>query len=163
MSAVASTAPAGAATNSCWQRVIADWRDGHIDGSYSPRCLQAALQNMPEDIRIYGSAVEDITRLLTRTAHAAQAATPKPRPAVRHPASPARPSKAKSAPANPSRSLAGRPKTAREVSIQRVAAADTPKTVGDFPLPTVLLIGSVAAAAAVLVSAFVLHVRRRRA
>jgi kynureninase len=54
---------ASAAT--CWQRVIDDWRDGRIQGSYTPACLRAALRNLPEDLRVYGSAEEDITRALT--------------------------------------------------------------------------------------------------
>ena len=59
---LASARPAAAAT--CWQRVLSDWKDGHIDGKYSPSCLRAAIVNMPEDIRIYGNAEDDITRLL---------------------------------------------------------------------------------------------------
>ena len=60
---------ASAAT--CGERVIADWRDGHITGTYSAACLRAALRHLPEDLRIYGSAEEDITRALTRAAQAA--------------------------------------------------------------------------------------------
>jgi hypothetical protein len=61
---------ASAAT--CWQRVISDWRDGSIDGSYSSACLRAALRNLPEDLRVYGSAEEDITRAMTRAVEPAQ-------------------------------------------------------------------------------------------
>lgn len=63
-SALVTAAPASAST--CWQRVITDWRDGRIDGTYSARCLQNAIRNLPEDLRIYGSAEEDITRAMNR-------------------------------------------------------------------------------------------------
>ena len=63
-SGLVAASPASAAT--CWQRVIADWRDGRIDGRYSVRCLQDAIRNLPEDLRIYGSAEEDITRAANR-------------------------------------------------------------------------------------------------
>jgi hypothetical protein len=61
---------ASAAT--CWERVINDWRDGRIDGTYSSACLRAALRNLPEDLRVYGSAEEDITQALTRSVEPAQ-------------------------------------------------------------------------------------------
>src|SRR5207244_3169730 len=63
-SGLVAASPASAAT--CWQRVIADWRDGRIDSRYSVRCLQDAIRNLPEDLRIYGSAEEDITRAANR-------------------------------------------------------------------------------------------------
>lgn len=78
-SALVTAAPASAST--CWHRVIADWRDGRIDGTYSARCLQDALRNLPEDLRIYGSAEEDISRAMnravTRSFQSASIAAPK--------------------------------------------------------------------------------------
>ena len=53
---LATAAPASAST--CADRVIADWRDGRIDGTYDARCLRNALRSLPEDLRIYGSAEE---------------------------------------------------------------------------------------------------------
>jgi hypothetical protein len=61
---LATASPASA--SSCGDRVIADWRDGRIDGTYSPRCLRNALRSLPEDLRIYGSAEADISLALSR-------------------------------------------------------------------------------------------------
>jgi hypothetical protein len=41
--------------------VVADWADdGKVDGRYPPRCYGAALRALPEDVRAYSTAVEDI-------------------------------------------------------------------------------------------------------
>jgi hypothetical protein len=61
---LATASPASA--SSCAERVIADWRDGRIDGTYSARCLRNALRSLPEDLRIYGSAEADISLALSR-------------------------------------------------------------------------------------------------
>jgi hypothetical protein len=53
--------------------VITDWRDGRIDGTYSAKCFRQALEDLPEDLRIYGSAEADIIRALHRTLAAAKA------------------------------------------------------------------------------------------
>jgi hypothetical protein len=60
---VALEFPAGAAgqSRSCAQRVVHDWyADGTIDNSYSLACYRAALRALPEDVRQYSSADEDI-------------------------------------------------------------------------------------------------------
>jgi hypothetical protein len=55
-----STSTASAA-KPCWERVVDDWVDnGRIDGAYSPACLQAALQNVPEDVRAYSDFEERV-------------------------------------------------------------------------------------------------------
>ena len=64
--AAALTAPAGANAASCWQRVLQDWRDGHLDRVYSVHCYRDALKNLPEDLRVYGAAESDIQTALTR-------------------------------------------------------------------------------------------------
>jgi hypothetical protein len=55
---------AGQAKPSCVSAVLNDWRDGRIDGTYSVSCYQAALAQLPEDLRIYSSAESDIKRAL---------------------------------------------------------------------------------------------------
>jgi hypothetical protein len=59
----ALTGTAGAA-QSCGSRVVADWRDGRIDGTYPVACYREALADLPEDVRVYSSAQADITRAL---------------------------------------------------------------------------------------------------
>jgi hypothetical protein len=55
---------AGQAKPSCGSRLLADWRDGRIDGIYSVACYRSALAHLPEDVRIYSSAESDIKRAL---------------------------------------------------------------------------------------------------
>jgi hypothetical protein len=55
---------AGHAKTSCASRLVADWRDGRIDGTYSVACYRTALAHLPEDVRIYSSAESDIKRAL---------------------------------------------------------------------------------------------------
>jgi hypothetical protein len=67
--ALAFSGSAGAA-QSCGERVIADWRDGHISGSYPVSCYRQALADLPEDVRVYSSAQSDITRALQASVRA---------------------------------------------------------------------------------------------
>jgi cobalamin biosynthesis Mg chelatase CobN len=54
----ASTAAAG---GTCPDRVIDDWADNaRIDGTYPIDCYRAAIQALPEDLRSYSSAADDI-------------------------------------------------------------------------------------------------------
>jgi hypothetical protein len=55
---------AAQAKTSCVSRLLADWRDGRIDGTYSVACYRTALAHLPEDVRIYSSAESDIKRAL---------------------------------------------------------------------------------------------------
>jgi hypothetical protein len=71
--ALAVTGSAGAA-QSCGSRLLDDWRDGRIDGTYPVACYRQALAHMPEDVRVYSTAQSDITRAL-QTRLAAAAAT----------------------------------------------------------------------------------------
>ena len=50
-----------AAATPCWERVINDWlKDGRIDGTYSVKCYQQALKNVPEDLRDYSNVTDVI-------------------------------------------------------------------------------------------------------
>jgi hypothetical protein len=54
------TTPAQAA-KPCWERVIDDWVDnGRIDGVYSARCIAAAREHVPEDIRTYTDIIDKL-------------------------------------------------------------------------------------------------------
>jgi hypothetical protein len=65
-SAAALALPApGIAAAPCWRQVIADWsKDGRIDGTYAVTCYRAAVKQLPEDLRAYSSAPDDIDRAL---------------------------------------------------------------------------------------------------
>jgi hypothetical protein len=60
--ALLTPTPAGAA--SCGTAVLKDWADGKLDHAYPVKCYQAALDAMPEDMRSYTSAPDDIKRAL---------------------------------------------------------------------------------------------------
>jgi hypothetical protein len=56
----------GAAAVACRDRVIADWSDnGRIDHSYPLACYRDAVKHLPEDLRSYSSAPDDIRQALT--------------------------------------------------------------------------------------------------
>jgi cobalamin biosynthesis Mg chelatase CobN len=56
-------AQAAARTSSavpCWKRLLNDWYDGTINKVYPVPCYQQAVSHLPADLRIYGSARDDI-------------------------------------------------------------------------------------------------------
>jgi hypothetical protein len=57
---LATASPASAAESKpCWKVVIDDWsKNGHIDGTYSAKCIDEALDKVPEDIRAYSDFEE---------------------------------------------------------------------------------------------------------
>jgi hypothetical protein len=61
---LAVTGVSAAATSGCAVAVLNDWSDGKIDHQYPVRCYQDALNRMPEDMRSYTTAPEDIQRAL---------------------------------------------------------------------------------------------------
>jgi hypothetical protein len=63
VAALVVTGAAGA-KQSCGSRLLDDWRDGRIDGTYPVACYRQALAHMPEDVRVYSTAQSDITRAL---------------------------------------------------------------------------------------------------
>jgi hypothetical protein len=44
----------------CAQRLIHDWRDGGIDGTYRLPCYRHAMRALPTDLLVYSSAPDDI-------------------------------------------------------------------------------------------------------
>lgn len=60
---LAQASPAHAGTP-CWKKLLNDWYDGRIDNVYPIHCYQDTLKHLPEDISVYSSAREDITRAL---------------------------------------------------------------------------------------------------
>jgi hypothetical protein len=57
-------AQAAPAAKPCWQVLVDDWSDGAISSLYPIHCYRQALQHMPEDVRLYSSATDDINRAL---------------------------------------------------------------------------------------------------
>jgi hypothetical protein len=52
------------AERACGKAVLADWTDGSIDATYPDPCYLAAIDVLPEDVRAYTSAKDDIAREL---------------------------------------------------------------------------------------------------
>jgi len=49
----------------CWQTLLNDWYpDAKINGTYAVHCYRDAIKHLPEDIREYSEARNDITRAL---------------------------------------------------------------------------------------------------
>jgi hypothetical protein len=61
--AALACAPAAGAAN-CGTFVLKDWADGKLDRAYPVKCYQDALDAMPEDMRSYTTAPDDIKRAL---------------------------------------------------------------------------------------------------
>jgi hypothetical protein len=59
-----SSATQATAAPSCWQQLLHDWADGRLDGAYSVSCYRQALAHLPEDLRVYSSAPDDIEAAL---------------------------------------------------------------------------------------------------
>jgi hypothetical protein len=58
--------PARGAGMPCWQRLVEDWADGRIEASYPVGCYRQALARLPEDLRVYSTAGDDIQAALAR-------------------------------------------------------------------------------------------------
>jgi hypothetical protein len=61
-------APAAAATP-CWKLVINDWYDGRIDHTYPVACYEEAIRHLPEDVRDYTGASDEISRAMFAAIH----------------------------------------------------------------------------------------------
>jgi hypothetical protein len=62
---VLAAAPAASgAPSPCWRAVIDDWARGGIDGEHPLHCYREALHRLPNDIRTYTTAEDDIERAL---------------------------------------------------------------------------------------------------
>ena len=53
-----------AAATPCWKSLLTDWYDGRIDNTYPIHCYRDALRHLPNDVKTYSSAHDDILRAL---------------------------------------------------------------------------------------------------
>ncbi len=49
----------------CVGRLLKDWNDGRIDGTYPLACYRKAIKELPLDLVVYSSAEEDIRQALS--------------------------------------------------------------------------------------------------
>lgn len=54
---------AAAARPACADAILEDWATGALKASYPPDCYDAAIEALPEDLRAYTSATDDISRV----------------------------------------------------------------------------------------------------
>jgi hypothetical protein len=147
----------------CWQRVLNDWRDGHLDGTYAAHCYRDALRNLPEDLRVYGTAESDIQGALAR---ALARSANHPRRAVRVAVNRTTTSAGAAAPpaSTPAperrhtRTLAGH--SATQPKLRLAAAATGDRGASGFPLAAVVAGAAALGAAVVLLAS--LHRRAQR-
>lgn len=59
-----ATTAASSAGPGCSDAILNDWADGRIDGIYEAECYLAAIDALPEDVRAYSNAEDDISRAL---------------------------------------------------------------------------------------------------
>jgi cobalamin biosynthesis Mg chelatase CobN len=180
----AGTAAAARAEAPCWKQLTLDWAaDGTINKTYPASCYHQAIAHLPDDLRIYSNAREDILRALQT------ATTPKPisetrpattatTPASTTPASttPASTTPASTTPAStattPSATTTEAPATTASTTATpwtapATTASTTPETVaaaasdggGSVPLPLIVLGG--VALALVAAGAIGMLLRRR--
>ena len=125
--ALDGTPTAAPAVPSCAERVVADWSDdGLIAGKYEIACYRDALHILPEDVLIYSSALDDISRAMREALDEQDGAA--------------------AAEPNGSRRLTGRGQAATDDAEAAAAAAATPALVPDVssasrsaPLPLLLM------------------------
>ena len=74
VSPVASAQTPG--SRACWRAVVTDWANGGIDQRHSVRCYRTALHNLPNDLRTYTTAEDDIRRAILDEIRTLRGTTP---------------------------------------------------------------------------------------
>lgn len=120
---VLATSSPTAAPPTCADTLLQDWYDGAIEGTYEPECYTDAIDALPEDVRVYTSAVDDLTRAMRETIAAEDAAAE---------------------PAEGSRSLSGVGPATRQTQSREAAGALGVEMMDPLrrpPLPLLLVLG----------------------
>jgi hypothetical protein len=55
---------AGSEELTCADTVLVDWNNGRLSSAHAPECYRDALEALPEDVRLYTTAPEEIMRAL---------------------------------------------------------------------------------------------------
>jgi hypothetical protein len=64
-----NASPTAGPSHACAVRVLDDWvDDGRVQGTYRLQCYRAAIKSLPEDLRAYSSAPDDLTRAMQSSA-----------------------------------------------------------------------------------------------
>lgn len=73
LAVVAGCGYPAAARPACADEVLDDWTQGTLAATYSAECYEAAIDALPEDLRAYTTAADDISR---RAFEASRSAAP---------------------------------------------------------------------------------------
>ena len=76
LAALARPGVVSASRPACAEAVLDDWTRGTLDSQYSPECYEAAIDALPEDLRAYTTAADDIRRAEITASRAANASAP---------------------------------------------------------------------------------------
>jgi hypothetical protein len=141
LATLALAAPAGAMTR-CGQQVLNDWWDNQrIDRTYPLHCYREAIKGLPEDLKQYGQAADDIDRALqVATVEKSSGGTP---PATPSPPSPPAPTTDTGQTETTTTTTTPGDGTPDDPSDTVVAALDAPSSDGpsSVPLPLIILGG----------------------
>jgi hypothetical protein len=161
--AAAFALPSVASATPCWQLVMQDWRDGRIDREYSVQCYRDALANLPEDLRVYGSAERDIKRALTRRLAKQRSSATQPVMSTGSSGAPSEPRTSVTTLPAPTRTVA-RHRAAGVPTHARTAAAGASEleSTGAFPFRLLAVAAVAATALAIALLSHVFASRRRR-
>lgn len=81
-SAFADSAPASASREECAEKIIDDWSNGTLGAvAHTPDCYEAAIDALPEDLRAYTTAADDISRASITAFRATASSRETPQPA----------------------------------------------------------------------------------
>jgi len=72
---LSASAYGGSARPDCAAAVLDDWTKGTLGSGYAPDCYEQALDALPEDLRAYTTAADDITRAAIDASRNANGAT----------------------------------------------------------------------------------------
>ena len=75
LTAFAGCAYPVAAKSACADAVLDDWTKGTLDSAHPQDCYYAAIEALPEDLRSYTSAADDISRAAISASRSARVVT----------------------------------------------------------------------------------------
>jgi hypothetical protein len=125
-------AHASAATP-CWKKVLNDWSRGRQIGAYPLHCYRDAIRHLPEDLRDYSSAADDINAAMQ--SQIAKRNTRSPQGVGSSPTSTPRKSGSRGKPALPRGANAGPDRSAYRIAIDNLGTSNA----DSIPIPLLVL------------------------
>lgn len=127
-----------AAASPCGDRVIDDWYDGRIDGTYPLPCYDDAIEQLPRDLRDYSSAPDDIKRALQAAMRGEKAPPNRDAPTEERPDDDPVP---ETPPTGPGGDPGGDPRSDPGPTDTVASPGDTDSSASSIPIPLLVLAG----------------------